>query len=103
MLKLSQTQENIRKFQRNKTNNYINFLVYKSLNINLYKFKIPMVRKYLYGVMKQQNKHLSSNLVKTVCLLTGRNRSVYRFFRISRLKIREYGQAGYFTGLRKAS
>jgi ribosomal protein S14 len=28
---------------------------------------------------------------------------VYRFFRLSRMKVREYANAGYFTGVTKAS
>jgi ribosomal protein S14 len=41
--------------------------------------------------------------IRTLCFLTGRSRSIYRSFRLSRLKIREYAGAGYFPGLSKAS
>lgn len=41
--------------------------------------------------------------VRSICLLTGRSRSVYRSFKMSRLKLREYASQGYFTGLSKAS
>jgi ribosomal protein S14 len=41
--------------------------------------------------------------VRTLCFLTGRSRSVYRSFHLSRLKIREYAGFGYFPGLSKAS
>jgi ribosomal protein S14 len=41
--------------------------------------------------------------IRTLCLLTGRSRSIYRSFRLSRLKIREYAGLGYFPGLSKAS
>ena len=40
---------------------------------------------------------------RTICILTGRSRSVYRAFRLSRLKIRSYAAAGHFIGLSKAS
>jgi small subunit ribosomal protein S14 len=46
---------------------------------------------------------LSFTKVRSICFLTGRSRSVYRAFRLSRLKIREYAALGYFTGLSKAS
>ena len=41
--------------------------------------------------------------IRTICFLTGRSRSIYRSFRLSRLKIREYAGFGYFPGLSKAS
>ena len=40
---------------------------------------------------------------RTICFLTGRSRSVYRAFHLSRLKIRAYAATGYFVGLSKAS
>ena len=61
------------------------------------------VKRYVLNV--QQKLLFASTLTKTrtICLLTGRSRSVYRSFRLSRLKIREYAASGYFTGLAKAS
>ena len=37
------------------------------------------------------------------CLATGRGRGVYRFCRLSRIKLRELGSTGRITGLRKSS
>jgi small subunit ribosomal protein S14 len=37
------------------------------------------------------------------CLLTGRSRSVYRKFKLSRLMFREMASAGLLPGIRKAS
>lgn len=61
------------------------------------------VKRYVLNI--QQKVLFASTLTKTrtICLLTGRSRSVYRSFRLSRLKIREYAASGYFTGLSKAS
>jgi ribosomal protein S14 len=63
----------------------------------------PQVERYLINL--QQKLLFSSTFTKTrnICILTGRSRSVYRSFRISRIKFREYANAGYFTGVAKAS
>jgi len=63
----------------------------------------PHIQRYLLNL--QQKLMFSSSLTKTrsICILTGRSRSVYRSFRLSRIKLREYANAGYFTGLSKAS
>ena len=47
--------------------------------------------------------HSSFTKTRSICFLTGRSRSVYRFFKLSRLKIRSYAAAGHFVGLSKAS
>jgi ribosomal protein S14 len=61
------------------------------------------IQRYLLNL--QQKLLFFSSLTKTrsICILTGRSRSVYRSFRLSRIKLREYANAGYFTGLSKAS
>ena len=63
----------------------------------------PHIQRYLLNL--QQKLMFSSSLTKSrsICILTGRSRSVYRSFRLSRIKLREYANAGYFTGLSKAS
>lgn len=61
------------------------------------------VQKYF---LNNQLKQLTSSpftKTRTICFLTGRSRSIYRAFRLSRLKIREYAGFGYFPGLSKAS
>ena len=40
---------------------------------------------------------------RTICFLTGRSRSVYRAFHLSRMKVREFAAMGFFSGLSKAS
>ena len=39
----------------------------------------------------------------TMCSLTGRNRGVYRKFKLSRIKLRELAHQGMIPGMRKAS
>ncbi len=58
-----------------------------------------------YFLHTQQFHHMNFNKLKLryYCILSGRSRSIYRFFNLSRLKLKEYGQAGYFVGFSKAS
>lgn len=37
------------------------------------------------------------------CLLTGRSGSVFRYFRLSRIKLKELASRGFLTGVRKSS
>lgn len=41
--------------------------------------------------------------IKNICILTGRSRGVYKFFRISRIQLRFLGSTGLFFGLKKHS
>jgi ribosomal protein S14 len=41
--------------------------------------------------------------IKNVCVLTGRTRGVYQFFRVSRIQLRLLGSDGLFFGLKKHS
>ena len=95
MLKISSKQEKIRQFLYTKNNQDV---IYKII-------KLFLVKNYL-GRMSFFNKGFffqSSTKTRSICLLTGRSHSVYRFFKISRLKIRTYSKSGYFVGLSKAS
>jgi ribosomal protein S14 len=100
MLKTSNKQENIRHqfFQ-----NEIKTVIFKTIKPGLLKIYSKKTRKYLQNLTNQQDNKFSYTRTKNICILTGRSRSVYRFFRLSRLKIREYANAGYFVGITKAS
>ena len=56
-------------------------------------------------VQKLNNLPRNSSLgrARNRCLLTGRGRGVYRFCRLSRIKVRELASSGFITGLRKSS
>jgi small subunit ribosomal protein S14 len=43
------------------------------------------------------------NQIRNRCVLTGRSRSVYRLFRISRIQFRDLGSNGLIPGIRKSS
>jgi len=41
--------------------------------------------------------------IRNLCFLSSRMRGTYRFFKLSRMFIRELGNAGFFMGVRKTS
>ena len=45
----------------------------------------------------------SSTRIKNICIITGRSRSVYRFFKLSRIQIRKLASKGLLPGLSKYS
>lgn len=99
MLKLSKIQEKHRKnFYQKETYT----LMIKTIRPILLKIHSIKTRQYLQNLTNQQNKKNSYTRTRSICLLTGRSRSVYRFFRLSRIKIREYAKGGYFLGVKKA-
>ena len=91
-----------------KTEKYRRQLTNKEINQELYQvfrsFFGHAVNKYLIRyLLHLQPKSSPFTKIRNICILTGRSRSVYRSFRLSRLKLREYAIAGYFVGLTKAS
>ena len=51
----------------------------------------------------QLKKNGSSTRLKNRCTLTGRSKSTYRLFKISRIKFRKLASAGFIPGAKKAS
>jgi len=100
MLKTSFKLEKKRQILSNKT--YL-FYVYQILNHFLVRNSSRIFMKYWKNLSHAYFSAITNTKVRSICILTGRSRSVYRFFRLSRLKIRAYSQAGYFIGLSKAS
>ena len=100
MLKFSAKENKLRqKLYKNEIQNQ----VFKTIKPMLVKFKSKKLRNYLQNLTNKSSKYSSFTRTRTICILTGRSRSVYRFFRMSRIKIREYANAGYFTGVTKTS
>jgi ribosomal protein S14 len=100
MLKISSKIEKLRK--KNSKKERVQFL---SWILNPFLANVSNTHFKSYFLNLQQKLLFTSTITKirSICLLTGRSRSVYRTFRISRLKLRTYANAGYFTGLSKAS
>ena len=59
--------------------------------------------KYIQNLSPQMLVQNNYTKVRSICIISGRSRSVYRAFQMSRLKVREYASQGYFTGIAKAS
>jgi small subunit ribosomal protein S14 len=53
--------------------------------------------------LSKLNKNSSKVKVRNRCVLTGRSRGVYNFFKISRIMIRELVSKGLLPGVQKAS
>ena len=56
-----------------------------------------------YAALQRLPRDASPTRLRNLCALTGRSRSVYRKFTISRIKLRELALEGKIPGMRKAS
>lgn len=56
-----------------------------------------------YVGLQRLPRNASPTRVRNLCALTGRSRSVYRKFKISRIMLRELALEGKIPGMRKAS
>jgi ribosomal protein S14 len=92
-----------------KKNNKYRYLKDKSYLkniINSYIIKDKYLSKEisLKNIIKKNNlKNGSISKIKNKCLISGRNRSVLKKFKLSRMFLKNLGVAGYINGLRKAS
>lgn len=49
------------------------------------------------------NQNSSITRIKNICVLTGRSKSVYRLFKISRIQLRKLASEGFLPGVSKYS
>lgn len=56
-----------------------------------------------YAGLQKLPRDASPTRVRNLCALTGRSRSVYRKFKLSRIMLRELALEGKVPGMRKAS
>jgi small subunit ribosomal protein S14 len=47
------------------------------------------------------NQNSSITRIKNICILTGRTRSIYRLFKISRIQLRKLASEGFLPGVSK--
>jgi ribosomal protein S14 len=76
-------------------------LIYKILlkNIQLNKnIRWKMQQKWFFF-----NQNTSLTRIKNICILTGRSKSIYRFFKISRLQLRKLASNSLLPGIAKYS
>lgn len=96
----------------NKKNELLRLTLHKNMYLKLILKVLPLflktknnlpIGKFVQNLHPQLFVQNHYTKVRSICLLTGRSRSVYRSFKMSRLKLREYASQGYFTGISKAS
>ena len=61
------------------------------------------LRYYFYKLLSRLPRNSSKTRIRNRCVITGRGRSVYKLFRISRIAFREYAAQGALIGIKKAS
>jgi small subunit ribosomal protein S14 len=77
-------------------------ILYTLVNKKEYPSKV-FIRKYLLNLRRFDKPSSSPTRLRSVCFLTGRSRSVYRTFKMSRLEIKKYANMGFFVGMSKSS
>jgi ribosomal protein S14 len=100
MLKINKKNEILRLTLHKRI--YFKFIL-KILPLFFYKIENKQFCKYIQNLYPQVFVQNNCTKTRSICILTGRSRSVYRAFKMSRLKLREYASQGYFTGIAKAS
>jgi ribosomal protein S14 len=100
MLKINKKNEILRSSLHKRI--YSKFLL-KIIPLFFYKNGNKQFCKYIRNLYPQNFVQNNCTKIRSICILTGRSRSVYRAFKLSRLKLREYASQGYFTGIAKAS
>ena len=95
-----QIKKNIKQrlqFQKNEKNR----IILKSITQNL------LIKKQNRWKIQQQffkvTSESSLTRIKNRCILTGRSRSIYRFFKLSRLQLRKWASYGFLPGVAKHS
>jgi small subunit ribosomal protein S14 len=100
MLKINSKIENLRKKVQQKEGEKFLFFI---LNPFLISNSNPYVKKYFANLQQKSLLKSTATQIRTICFLTGRSRSIYRTFKVSRMKLKQYANAGYFSGLTKSS
>jgi ribosomal protein S14 len=88
------------KFRFFKDKNYLNSI------ISSYTIKDRYLPKEIsLNLLNKKNnlKRSSISKIKNKCLISGRNRSVYKKFKLNRMFIKNLGVSGFINGLKKSS
>jgi len=72
-------------------------IILKNLNINK-ELRWKIQQKWFFF-----NQNSSITRIKNICVLTGRSRSIYRLFKISRIQLRKLTSEGFLPGVSKYS
>ena len=76
-------------------------LILKTIQGNLH--LTPLKRLSAFIEVSKYKNNSSKVRVRNRCVLTGRSRGVHKFFKVSRIMIRELAAKGLLPGLKKAS
>lgn len=76
-------------------------LILKSITQNLH-FK-NTIRWKTQDKFNTISNNSSSTRIKNICILTGRSRGVYRFFKLSRIQLKKLISEGFLPGVSKYS
>ena len=90
---------------------YIKNLILKYKNINIF---LIFRKKYNYEIqlsnyinnlyyLQKYSKNSSISIIKNMCIDTTRSRGVLSFYKLSRIKLKEYATMGLIPGIRKSS
>ena len=95
---------------------YIKNLFLKYKNIDIFFISLISKKKYDYNVeikvnnyinnlyyLQNYSKNSSISVIKNMCIDTTRSRGVLTFYKLSRIKLKEYGTMGLIPGIRKSS
>ena len=90
------------------------FLKYKNINLfiislifkknDIYNYQIEL-SNYINNLnyLQKYSKNSSISIIKNMCIDTTRSRGILTFYKLSRLKLKEYGSMGLIPGIRKSS
>lgn len=72
-------------------------IILKNLNIKK-ELRWKLQQKWFFF-----NQNTSITRIKNLCILTGRSKSIYRLFKISRIQLRKLASEGFLPGVSKYS
>lgn len=95
---------------------YITDLFLKYKNINIFLISLIFKKRYNYNYeikvnnyinnlyyLQKYSKNSSISIIKNMCIDTTRSRGILTFYKLSRIKLKEYGTMGLIPGIRKSS
>ncbi len=88
------------KIRINKDNSFINNIIQSSIIKDRY---LPKEVSYFSLNKKNKLKNATISKIKNKCLISGRNRSVLKKFRLNRMFLKNLGVNGLINGLKKSS
>jgi small subunit ribosomal protein S14 len=74
-------------------------LVYRAVFTN--RLLPSRVRLFAFRKLAYISKHSSIGQLRNRCILTGRGRGVFRFFKLSRFQFKKFANLGYLTGVER--